>query len=357
MMFIFDGSEELWLELEVTVMRLYLAFIIAVMVLIPILFALSIKLKGKVLLIEAIILLLLFIGIFTPWVLSEAMNPFWSPFLNSVEEKPWYSSYLVLSWGCVLFLAVMIPAMIYSVTRVIKSKSELLPILSTAAGSFFSLFVGWLIPSIGFQVWRIYHTPEFGYWNLNYVLTSLELTFFFWLFVGFPICTRIGKGESTKLWVCLASLTAATTVLFLPIGFNESYHLIWSPILIGLIGGGVFWLLEVKIPFPSMVSFLVPVLFCVLVRYLLYPLGIAYFPYTTFVATEGMIENFRAECAVIERVQIGDTFEELNRRYPKIFDEFVSFRSVGGDTGYRFEFDKESRKIVEVNVKWENERR
>ena len=55
---------------------------------------------------------------------------------------------------------------------------------------------------------------------------------------------------------------------------------------------------------------------------------------------------------VIERIEAGDTFEELNRKYPQIFDQPIlgTSSSSGNGWSYRIKFDNERAKVIEIEV-------
>jgi len=228
--------------------------------------------------------------------------------------------------------------------------------MNKAAHSFFSAFIGWLLPFVGLLASMQFRSTGFGYiTDFGFFLAwPLIFTFLGWLLVGLPLSLKIGKGRESKYWLCLWSWTLATTLSFLLVAALFRFgiiFLIWWPILIGLIGGSTFWLLEVKFPIPASLAFLLPILFFPFVRFALLPIGIAYFPYTTHVLAEGAIGQ-EALYAVIERIEVGDTFEELNQRYPQIFEQPILGTSSHSGNGwfYRIKFDESRHRVIEVEV-------
>jgi hypothetical protein len=126
--------------------------------------------------------------------------------------------------------------------------------------------------------------------------------------------------------------------------------LIWWPVLIGLIGGIVYWLLQRSQPLRGWVFWSIPVLFFPFVRFVVLPIGIAFFPYTTHVLAEGAIGR-EALIGVIKRIEVGDTYQELHRRYPQIFYQPVlGISSSGGGCSYSIQFDDTRARVVKVEI-------
>ena len=228
--------------------------------------------------------------------------------------------------------------------------------MNKAAHSFFSAFIGWFFPFIGLLTSMQFRSTGFGYiTDFDFFLFwPLIFTFLGWLLVGLPVSLKIGRGSETKYWLCLLSWTLATTLSFLLVAALFQFgiiFLIWWPILIGVIGGSIFWFLEAKFPIPTSFSFLLPILFFPFVRFVLLPLGIAYFPYTTHILADGAIGQ-KALYAVIERVEVGDTFEELHQRYPQIFEEPILGTSSHSGNGwsYRIKFDEDRHSVIEIEI-------
>ncbi len=206
-----------------------------------------------------------------------------------------------------------------------------------------------------------FRTTGFGYITdfEFFLFWPLIFTFIGWLVVGLPLALKIGKGKETKFRVSVICWTLATTISFLLVAALFQFgiiFLIWWPVLIGAIAGSLFWLLQVKNFVPVVAAWASPILFFPFVRFVLLPLGIAYFPYTTLVIGEGAIGK-EALYAVIERIEVGDTFEELNRKYPLIFDKPTLGRSSSSSSGwsYRIKFDETKTEVIEIEVNKPNE--
>jgi hypothetical protein len=228
--------------------------------------------------------------------------------------------------------------------------------MNRAAHSFFAVFIGWLLPFIGLLSWMQFRTTGFGYITdfEFFLFWPLIFTFLGWLVVGLPLALKIGKGKETRFWVSVVCWTLATTVSFLLVAALFQFgiiFLIWWPVLSGAIAGSLFWLLQVKNSVPAVVAWVSPIIFFPFVRFVLLPIGIAYFPYTTHVIAEGAIGQ-EALYAVIERIEVGDTFEELNRKYPQIFDQPIlgTSSSSGNGWSYSIKFDDGRAKVIEIEV-------
>lgn len=227
--------------------------------------------------------------------------------------------------------------------------------MNRAAHSFFAAFVGWLVPFVGFLLWMQFDENGFGY------ITDFEFLLFWpllftalgWLVVGLPIALNFGTGALPRFRKVLLVSTAATTATFLGISALLQFGLMplaWWPVLIGVIGGSVYWTLQKSQPLRGWVFWMAPLIFFPFVRFVLLPVGIACFPYTTHVLAEGAIGR-EALIEVIKRVEIGDTYEELHRRYPQVFDERVlAMFSSGGGWSYSIEFDDTRERVVKVEI-------
>jgi hypothetical protein len=227
--------------------------------------------------------------------------------------------------------------------------------MNRAAHSFFAAFAGWLIPFVGYLAWLQFDERGFGY------ITDFEFLLFWpllftaigWLVVGLPIAISLGRAAVPGIGKVILISTAATTATFLCIAALFQIGLmtlIWWPVLIGLIGGIVYWLLQRSQPLRGWVFWSIPVLFFPFVRFVVLPIGIAFFPYTTHVLAEGAIGR-EALIGVIKRIEVGDTYQELHRRYPQIFYQPVlGISSSGGGCSYSIQFDDTRARVVKVEI-------
>jgi len=228
--------------------------------------------------------------------------------------------------------------------------------MNCASYSFFAAFVGWLVPFVGLLAWMQFDERGFGYiTDFKFLLFwPLFFTVLGWLSVGMPIALSLGRNSRPGFGKVVTIATLATTTTFLGIAALFRFGLmvlIWWPVLIGLIGGSVYWLLARAQFRHSWVFWVTPILFFPLIRFVALPIGIAFFPYTTHVLGEGAIGE-GALLEVIKRVKVGDTYEELHRRYPRIFNEPILGRSPHGDGWfYSIQFDDSRERVVEVTVK------
>lgn len=224
-----------------------------------------------------------------------------------------------------------------------------------ASYSFFAVFIGWLVPLLGYLAWMQFGTG-FGYITDFAFLLFWPLLFSFigWLFVGLPLVLML-KGERFRsALVIIPIAVASTTAVFLVIAalfqFGLLYFL-WWPVLIGLIGGATFWLLQHYEPRSSWIFWVAPIAFFPFVRFVLLPMGIAFFPYITHVLAEGAIGN-EALFAVMHRVKVGDSFQELNGRYPQLFPKPILGTSFySGNASYIISFDDSCEKVTGIEVK------
>jgi len=225
-----------------------------------------------------------------------------------------------------------------------------------ASYSFFAVFIGWLIPCLGFLAWMQFRS-SFGYiTDFGFILFwPLLFSFLGWLFVGLPLVLLLRGDRFRSPLVIISVAVASTTIVFLAIsalfGFGLFYFL-WWPVLIGIIGGATFWILQRYQPRSNWIFWVAPVTFFPLVRFVILPMGIAFFPYTTHVLAEGAIGN-EAVFAVMHRVKVGDSFQDLHRRYPQLFPEpSLVMSSYSGDgASYTISFDDSRQKVTKIEVK------
>ena len=158
-----------------------------------------------------------------------------------------------------------------------------------------------------------------------------------------------------SLPVTVTVATMSTTLVFLAIVALFQFGLfplIWWPVLIGMIGGTIFWLLQRFQPLHGWTFWIPPIVFFPFGRFVLLPIGIAFFPYTTHLLAEGAIGQ-EAVYAVIQRINVGDSFEDLHRRYPQIFTEpIIGMSSYSSDgTSYSISFDDKRERVTKVELK------
>jgi len=227
--------------------------------------------------------------------------------------------------------------------------------MNRAAHSFFAAFVGWLVPFVGYLAWLQFDDGGFGF------ITDFEFLLFWpllftalgWLLVGLPLVLLLGRGAAPGFERVIIIATAATTATFLTIATLLPLGLmtfVWWPVLIGLIGGSVYWLLQKLKPPRAWAFWIAPILFFPFVRFVALPIGVACFPYTTYVLADGIIGN-EVRIRVIKRVDVGDTYDELHRRYPLIFRQPVLGSSFsGGGWTYSIRFDDSRQRVVQVLI-------
>ena len=210
--------------------------------------------------------------------------------------------------------------------------------------SFVAMFVGWFVPLAGYIAWL----------QFEHDLSDFEFMFFWplgftvlgWLFIGLPIAIRFDASDLEAPGTAVFRFTVATTLSFLLLAWSLEFAilgLIWWPILTGVIGGVTFWFLIRRNVQPLLRLWLIPILLFPFVRFFVLPFGVEYFPYTTYVLTKGMGDiDTRALLTVLERVEVGDSYQELHRLYPSIFDEPSLGGAMHGLDGwrYRYSFDK-----------------
>lgn len=193
--------------------------------------------------------------------------------------------------------------------------------MTRAAHSFFAAFAGWLAAFVGLMAWLqidgyITDFPFYAFW-------PLAVTFAGWLVVALPIVVLARGDRMRRPGFVIAIATAATSAVWLAVAaalsMPQSPEWWWWPLVIGVVGGAVYWVLETRQPLRPAVWWVAPFAIVALARYVALPAGIRFFPYATYVITEGVIGQ-EAEVAVIERVRVGDTYADLHRRYPQIFD-------------------------------------
>ncbi|MEM7146034.1 MAG: hypothetical protein AAF591_12930 [Verrucomicrobiota bacterium] len=227
--------------------------------------------------------------------------------------------------------------------------------MNRAAHSFFAAFVGWLLPFVGYLAWLQFNSSGFGYiTDFGFLLFwPLLLTFVGWAAVALPMSLNLWKDQIPTLGKTILISTTATTGTFLLIAAWFRFGLIWMlwwPVLIGLIGGAIFWLLEKWHPRHVWTFWLIPILFFPFVRLVALPIAVNQFPYITHVLAEGAISP-EARINVIKRIQVGDHFNDLQVKYPKFFTTPVKNTSFsGGGWEYYIRFDHPGGQVVEVSA-------
>jgi hypothetical protein len=228
--------------------------------------------------------------------------------------------------------------------------------MKTASYSFLAAFVGWLVSS------AIY-LPQLGvgaeplslrgdlesllFWSLFFTLLG-------WAAVGLPLALKLNEIRHRRFFFVVAAATLSTTFTFGLIAALTGFvliFLVWWPVLIGIIGGMSFWLLEQKRRVPAWVCWALPITFFPFMKFVVLPIGVAHFPYTTHVFAGG-IAGKEALFNVIEMVKVGDRAEDLHHRYPEIFQYPKGggqFASVDG-WFYSVSFDDEGHRVTEVVI-------
>lgn len=137
--------------------------------------------------------------------------------------------------------------------------------MNRGAHSFFAAFASWLVPFLGFMVWM-----QFG--NGSGYITDFKFLFFWpllftfigWLFVGLPLVFLLQGERFRSLLVTVLVAVASTTLVFLGIAALFQFGLmamIWWPVLIGLIGGTIFWVLQKYQPLRGWIFWILPIVF------------------------------------------------------------------------------------------------
>ena len=236
------------------------------------------------------------------------------------------------------------------------TKQRSVEYMKHACHSFLAAFVGWLVPFIGFLGY-LQFGPGFGYITdfQSLLFWPLLFTFLGWLILALPLALTLRSERFRSLGMIVLLATASTGLSFLAIAAMFRFtilFMIWWPLLIGIIGGILFWILERTNPIPDWLCWTLPIVFFPFVRFVLLPLGIAFFPYTTHVLGEGAIGR-EALYRVIESIRVGDTYEDLHRRFPQIFSQpTYGTSSYSGDGwSYSITFDEQRQRVVDVKVK------
>ena len=101
---------------------------IGLMILIAVFCAISIYRKGKISLGITLVLLTLFIYFIRPWLFFEAMDPVIDMGDGKSFEDPdiiyWNKKFLQLGWTCLAFAIIIVPALGYSILKIIKNPNQ-----------------------------------------------------------------------------------------------------------------------------------------------------------------------------------------------------------------------------------------
>ena len=228
--------------------------------------------------------------------------------------------------------------------------------MKKVANSFLSIFIGWLVPFASFLAWMQFRNSGDGrITDFEFLLyVPLCFTALGWVVIGIPLSLLIGRGGRTRFRVSVVAWMTVTIISFLFISAvfrSRVIVLIWWPISMGFLAGCVFWVLEKKVRIMPIVAFLIPMLFFPFIRFILLPIGITFFPYSTHILGEGIIGD-EPIYRIMQDVKVGDSFEELNRKYPQIFAEPFLNRSSGSKSSwfYFIEFDENRERVIYINV-------
>ncbi len=221
--------------------------------------------------------------------------------------------------------------------------------MTRAAHSFFAAFAGWLAAFVGFMGWRQVdgYITDFEF----YAFWPAAVTLVGWLAVALPIVLLARDDRMRRPGFAIGIATAATSAVWLAVAAALSMLLSpewwWWPVVIGVVGGAVYWLLETRRPLRPAVLWVAPFAVVAFAYYVALPVGIRFFPYATFVITEGVVGQ-AALLAVIEQVRVGDTYADLHRRYPQIFDEPILGMA---SEDYAIDFDALGGRVTRVEIR------
>lgn len=233
-----------------------------------------------------------------------------------------------------------------------------------AARSFFALFTGWAAAFITLILWQVYgpgfrHVTDFDFflfWPAVFALVG-------WVLFGLPLVYFSPERLASRWYVCsLVGIVVCVLAYLLLVctWLPESFRLAWFPAIIGAIGGFTYWMLGLsaclgrspRVAIPAL--FLAPAMAVTAFAFLIWPLALSATPYLAYRFGDYR-SRARAEYEIISRIKLGDTYAELHRRYPTIFDQPILSRSSSGTPAglgwsYHIVFDETRTYVTKIDV-------
>jgi hypothetical protein len=240
-----------------------------------------------------------------------------------------------------------------------------------AARSFISLFAGWATAFVTQILWQVYR-PGFGYvtdfgfflfWPALFALVG-------WAVFGLPLVYFTPERIASRWHLCIVVGIVVCVLAYLLLvctWLPQSFRLAWFPAIIGAVGGFTYWLLG-RAPAASFLArwrrvavpamFLAPGIAVAAFAFLIWPVVLRVSPYLGY--RFGAYESRAlAEYEIYSRIRPGDTFSDLHRRYPAIFDEPMLSRSSNQtikdfEWSYHIVFDETRTYVTKIDVKRPN---
>lgn len=228
----------------------------------------------------------------------------------------------------------------------------------TRAASFASLATGWAVATVAWIV-RSVHGPGFGYVTDFAFMVAWPAVFvtaaWFLLVVPalrLPSIARLLADPRTS-WFAWPALALGAYVLLVMTWVDSAGSLAWFPALVGVVAGAVFPpLLRVRTSGRAVAA--APVAAALVFAFVIWPVLERVSPHLTY-AYGADASRSRSLERILRRVRVGDPFEELADRYPRLFDTptnaITGNSSAGGRAfTYRVEFDEVGGRVSAIEV-------
>lgn len=227
--------------------------------------------------------------------------------------------------------------------------------------SFFSLFIGWCVAISALVCWQVFasgfgHVTDFNF----FLFWPALFAFFGWLIFVLP-AIYIVRGERPSMRFPVLMLTGAVYgvlvyLILVCTWLTEGWRLAWFPAIIGGVGGAVYSslirsrLVECRQGYRATALFLAPVVILSAFVFAVWPLVIRHLPYVAYVFGADESRG-AAHLQILKCIRKGETFNELHRRYPRIFSEpMLGISGEDSRCRYRVSFDKTLTYVDEIEI-------
>ena len=232
-----------------------------------------------------------------------------------------------------------------------------------AARSFFGMFTGWCAAFLTLIAWQVLRLPGFGYVTDFEFFLAWPAIFGFigWAIFVVPMLAWLDEDnrwlQPSTIWASGAVYGIVVFALLVCWWGSSLMGLAWFPAIQGGVGGLVYaWLGRWTWPewntakaMPAF--FLGPAALLCLFTFVVWPLVVANAPYLAY-QFGADASRAAAHLRILGSIKKGDTFADLQRRYPKLFREPYqsSVGNIDAHHSFRIRFDKTSTYVTEISI-------
>lgn len=225
------------------------------------------------------------------------------------------------------------------------------------------MFAGWSAAFLSLIGWQVLRKPGFGY--------ITDFTFFLywpalfgligWALILAPLLSWLDEDnrwlQPSVIWASGAASGVLIFALLVCTWVPSLVMFAWFPAIQGAVGGLTYaWLghwswLEERPAQARTVLLTGPPIALLVFSYVVWPLVIEHAPY---VAYRFGADDSRAAAhlRILQRIKTGDTFADLQRRYPRLFSEpyMSSTGNIDGHHSYNIKFDPTRTHVTEISI-------